>query len=364
MAIHGVRKRVPRRAKTAGSRPRSAMPSRWYAPLLSWASNIPTDDSTAPASIHSIGQVAVRPSIRLGVHGADRGHERQHVARRNQNHRQRQRQRERPLRPLHLAGHGAGAVPVVEVPEERVEEEPPVLAPPLNLHRPPPRPHLGRRHRRHQHERRQGREPQRHRAPPDDAQAGVVHQGQEHGHADHRARARPAARVGHGGDDAAQVVGGEGRVRGDVDDAAEVFPRAEQRAGERAEGAVGPPDEAAVAGERGGELGRDERLRHAPREGEDEEAEEREERARRMDRLLRAVWAAGHLEVDEEDEREHRELAPPVATTFLLIWLLLLVLGRVILQGGAIFSWQLLLLMALLRRLLGGNLGLSVHGER
>uniref|UniRef100_A0A804LKY3 Uncharacterized protein n=1 Tax=Zea mays TaxID=4577 RepID=A0A804LKY3_MAIZE len=105
-------------------------------------------------------------------------------------------------------------VPVVEVPEQRVEEEPPVL-PPLHRNRPPPRPHLGHRYPGHQHERRQGHQPQSHGAPPDDAQAGVVDEGQEHGHANHRARARPA-RAGHGGDDAAQVVGDEGRVRGDV----------------------------------------------------------------------------------------------------------------------------------------------------
>uniref|UniRef100_A0A0A9NHV1 Uncharacterized protein n=1 Tax=Arundo donax TaxID=35708 RepID=A0A0A9NHV1_ARUDO len=35
MATNGVRKRVARRAKTAGRRPSSAMPSSWYAPLLS-----------------------------------------------------------------------------------------------------------------------------------------------------------------------------------------------------------------------------------------------------------------------------------------------------------------------------------------
>jgi hypothetical protein len=140
---------------------------------------------------------------------------------------------------------------------------------------------------------------------------------------------------------AAQVVGDERRVRGDVDDAAEVLPRAEQRAGQRAEGEVGPPDEAAVARERGGELGRDERFRDAPREGEDEEAEEREERARCADRPLGAVWTAGHLEVDEEDEREHRQLAAaPVVVVAAALHGAVATLRRLlllVLHDGAIF---------------------------
>lgn len=167
---------------------------------------------------------------------------------------------------------------------------------------------------------------------------------------------------------AAQVVGDEGRVRGDVDDAAEVLPRAEQRAGERAEGEVGPPDEAAVAGDRSGELSRDKRLRDAPREGEDEEAEEREERARRTDRLLGAVRTASHLEVDEEDEREDRQLAAaPVVLIALhgamatLRRLLLLVLRRESLHDDAIFWWQFLLLLALRRQL--GFLYVLVHRD-
>uniref|UniRef100_A0A804LKY0 Uncharacterized protein n=1 Tax=Zea mays TaxID=4577 RepID=A0A804LKY0_MAIZE len=124
----------------------------------------------------SIGQVAVRPGVRRRVRGAGRGHERQQVAGGDQDHRHGQRPRERPLRPLHLAGHRAGAVPVVEVPEYRVHEEPPVPAPALHRHRPPPRAHLGHRHPRHKHGRREGHEPQRHGAPPDDAQPGEVHQ--------------------------------------------------------------------------------------------------------------------------------------------------------------------------------------------
>ena len=252
-----------------------------------------------------VSQVAVLPRLRRRVRGADRRHERQQVADGDEHHRHRERPRERPLRPLHLAGHGARAVPVVEVPEERVEEEPPVSLP-LHLHprRPPPRPRPRRRHRRHQHERRQRHEPQGDGAPPHNAEAGQVEEGEEDGHAEHRARARPASRDGDRRGDAAEVVGDEGRERGEVDDAAEVLPRAEQGAGERAERAVGPDDEAAVPRERGGELCGDERHRDAPREGEGEEAEQREQRARRAHGLLGAVRAAGHLEVDEEDERE------------------------------------------------------------
>ena len=104
------------------------------------------------------------------------------------------------------------------------------------------------------------------------------------------------------GGDFLNVIDAENRVSGYVDNAAEDFPGAHERAPEGSEGSLGPDDEAAVAGEGGGELSRDQRLWDAPYEREDDEAYDGEEWSGGLDGWLLAIGATGDLEVDEEDE--------------------------------------------------------------
>ena len=76
-----------------------------------------------------VGEESVPPVLRRDVDGARGGHERQQVPERGHGDGGDERLGQRLAGPLDLAGHGADAVPVVEVPEERVEEELPVLVP-------------------------------------------------------------------------------------------------------------------------------------------------------------------------------------------------------------------------------------------
>jgi hypothetical protein len=170
---------------------------------------------------------------------------------------------------------------------------------------------LGQRDAGHEQERRERGEAQRDGGPADDGEARAAERGERDVEDDDGGDAGPAA--GHGGDDAGEVVCAERRERGAVDGAGDVLPRAHERARERAEGAVGPEHEAAVAGHGGGELRGDERLRDGPDEGEDEEAQQREERARGLHRRLRAVGPTRDLEEDEEDERHQGQLLVPAA---------------------------------------------------
>lgn len=66
------------------------------------------------------------------------------------------------------------------------------------------------------------------------------------------------------GNDTVEVVGAENEVGVVVNGDAKELPVAEEGAPEGAESGVGPHDVAAVSGEGGGELGRDERLQDAP----------------------------------------------------------------------------------------------------
>ncbi|KAB8091973.1 hypothetical protein EE612_017688, partial [Oryza sativa] len=274
-------------------------------------------ESTAPTSIQYLSQPpaimpayvfmqAVAPVLGRRVDGARGGQERQQVAERGHGDGGEQRPRERPPGPLHLAGHGARAVPVVEVPEERVEEELPVLV--RRRGAPPARPDLGERGAEHERERGQRRDAERHGGPPDDAEARVVEHRDRDVEGDDGGDAGAAARHGRG--DARDVVGAQRRERGAVDRAGDVLPRAHERTGEGPERAVRPEHEPAVPGHRRGELGGDERLRDGPDEGEDEEAEQREQGPRRLHRWLRAVRPAGDLEEDQEYQRHQRQLVP------------------------------------------------------
>ena len=259
-----------------------------------------------PPRTCSVGEESVPPAVGRDVEGAGGRQERQQVPERGHGDGGHERLGERLPWPVHLAGHGADAVPVVEVPEQRVEEELPVPLPGHDA--PPPRPDLGQRGARHDKERRERRDAEPDGGPPHDGEPRAVDGREEDVEGDDGGGARRPPR--HGGRDARQVVGAQRRERGAVDGGGDVLPRAHERARQRAEGAVGPQHVAAVARDGGGELRGDQRLRDGPDEGEDEEAQQRVQRARRLHRGLRAVGTPRDLEEDEEDERHQGQLAP------------------------------------------------------
>uniref|UniRef100_A0A804LKY6 Uncharacterized protein n=1 Tax=Zea mays TaxID=4577 RepID=A0A804LKY6_MAIZE len=256
----------------------------------------------------SVGEVAVSPGLRRCIDGAGGRQERQHVAERPYADCRHQGRRERPSGPLHLAGHRAHAVPAVQVPEQCVKQQLPVLAACGGGRAPPPRADLRQRGADHQHERRQRREAQRHGRPADDAQSRAVQQRQ--GDVERDDRRDPGAAAGHGGGHARQVVGAQRREGRGADGAADVLPRAHQGPRERPERAVHPHHVPAVARHRRRQLGGHERLRDGPDEWEHGESDECQEGPAGLHRRLGAVWPAGDLEEDEENEGEKRQLVP------------------------------------------------------
>jgi hypothetical protein len=121
-------------------------------------------------------------------------------------------------------------------------------------------------------------------------------------------RGRPQNAAAQRRDGGLEVDEEEDGVQRVVDDAAEPLHPALLEPPVGAERRGHPHHVPAVLREHGAQLRRDQRLRHAPDEREDQEASDGEERARRAHAALDAERPAGDLVEDYEDERDDGQL--------------------------------------------------------
>ena len=214
------------------------------------------------------------------------------------------------LRIFHLVGHSGGVVPAHVVPHGHLngDRDPSLRARLRPLHRgmegeavPEAEPCQNGKGREQQHK-------QHHRAVAHRRRAEQIPCRADHDHQQRPSEAPPAG--GERGVELAQIAHEESRVDGHVEDAGRQRKPALLKAPERPHRAPHPDVEAAIGGNRAGQLAHHQRGRQAPDKRQHEKNENRDAVARAAQDVFNAVGPARDHEVGGGDQRKKQHLAP------------------------------------------------------